>query len=95
MTLGRGLYLLALIALIGVVLIGIRAEQVRVAAHIEALQRERVGLRRESWALELEVSRLRAPDQVGDRVARWSLDVREPRPPSERSGEALVMAVRQ
>ena len=92
MTVARGLHLLAMFASIAVVVIGLRAEQVRAAASIELLQGERVELRREAWGLELEIGRLRAPEGIVDRVARWSLDVEEPRPPSERMNAAVMMA---
>ncbi len=94
MTVARGLHLLALFASLAVVVIGLRVEQMRVEANIERLQRERVELRREAWGLELEIGRLRAPERIGDRVARWSLDVEEPRPPSERMNAAVMLAAR-
>lgn len=87
MTVARGIGLLVFLGTLSVATIGLRGEEARVAMQIERLQRSRTDLRRESWALEMEISRLRAPGQVGDRLQRWSLNLQEPCPPSLRSGD--------
>lgn len=90
MTVVRGLYLLLFLAFLAVGVIEMRAEQVRVAASIEGLQLRRVELRREAWALQMEISQLRTPQQIRQCVARWALALDGPRPPSE-SVEAVDM----
>ncbi len=90
MTVARGIYLAGFFSAMAIVVIGLRAEQVRVTTRIEQLQRERVVLRRTSWALQVEISRLRTPRRIIDRVAHWSLDVQRPRPPGERSANAYA-----
>ena len=84
MTLARALFFLAVFAALAIVIIGLRAEQVRAAASIERLERARVALRREGWALQAEIARVRAPMLMRERVQRWSLDMTAPVPPSER-----------
>ncbi len=94
MTISRGVYLLFLFGSLAIVVIGLRSEQARAAAQIEQLQCERPALRRESWALEMAISRLRTPERIYDRVAQWSLDLQQPCPPSETAAAVYVMAAR-
>lgn len=83
MTLARAIFLAMVFVGLALGTIGLRSEQIRVASRIEQMQRERMALRQELWRLQLENGRLRTPSQVRDRVARWSLDVSAPCPPSE------------
>ena len=94
MTVGRSIYLLVLFGVLAAAVIGLRAEQIRAAARIEQLQWERVALRRSVWAVQMEVGRVRNPQQIRDRVARWSLDIREPYPPSDEVLDHRLLAQR-
>jgi hypothetical protein len=78
MTIPRAFFLMVLLGSVSVAVIGLRTEQIRLASGIERMQRERSDLRRESWSLQMETARLRSPDQVRDRVVRWSLEVSRP-----------------
>jgi len=82
MNLVRALFLLLLLGALSVTVVLLRSEQIRVGAHIAELQGQRRAMRREAWTLQLEAGRLCSPEQIRDRVARWSLDLQEPGPPS-------------
>jgi len=79
-TVGRGVALLLLLVGLALVKIHFRAEQMKSSGRIQAFREERTELRRQSWALQLELARLRAPDRVLDRAERWRLEVRAPWP---------------
>jgi cell division protein FtsL len=78
MTVARGLALLGLFAVLAIGAVHVRAEQVRMAARAQELRTEQLVLRREAWALQVEIARLRTPDQILDRVQRWELAVAPP-----------------
>ena len=83
MNVARALSLLLLLGSLSVTIVWLRTEQIRVGAHIAELQGQRRAMRRGAWALQLEAGRLSSPDQIRDRVVRWSLDLLEPGPPSD------------
>ena len=83
MNVARALFLLMLLGSLSVTVVVLRTEQIRIGAHIAELQGQRRAMRRAAWTLQLEAGRLRSPEQIRDRVARWSLDLQEPGPPSD------------
>lgn len=80
MTVSRGLALLLLFVTLGVMRVHLRNEQTRLSMQIQSSRAEELELRREAWALELEIARLSAPEQIRERADRWRLDVRAPWP---------------
>lgn len=78
MTVGRGVVLLVAFVVLGVCSVRLRTQETRLAARIQELRGERRSLRREAWGLQVEIARLRTPDQIRDRVERWRLAVRDP-----------------
>lgn len=78
MTVARGLFLIVLFGGLAVSAAVLRTEQATLAANIERLHRERIDLRRAAWASQLDISRLRSPSRIDDRVAVWSLGLRAP-----------------
>ena len=80
MTIARGVALIVLLAGLALVKIHLQAEQMKLATSIQTLRTERMELRQQSWALQLELARLRAPDRIRDRTERWRLEVRAPWP---------------
>ncbi len=74
MSLVRVCFLLAVFGAVGVLTVALRAEQTRSHARVEKLRLERVSLRRELWDVQLGIARLRSPDRIRDRVARWFPD---------------------
>lgn len=90
----RAIYALVLFGALSVVVIGLRSEQIRFASAIEQHHRDGVALRRRAWALQMEIGRVRNPQQVRDRVARWSLDVGTRFPPSDEVSENQLLVQR-
>lgn len=78
MSVTRGVVLLLAFAALAVVAVHLRAKETRLAAHIQRLSRQRIELRRQSWALQMEIARLRTPQQIRERADRWRLAVRAP-----------------
>lgn len=78
MTVARGLALLLCFAVLAVATIALRSEETRLTARIHRLHGRQVELRRESWALQMEIARLKAPRQIRERVDRWRLNVLAP-----------------
>ena len=68
MTVWRASILLALAAGLALSVVHLRAEQTRCAARALAIEAERIELRRELWALEARVARLRAPERIHYRL---------------------------
>lgn len=79
-----GLALFAL-GLIGLCVVCLRAEQVRLEARTHETQSQVLQLRRDAWAIQIEIARLQTPDQIRDRVERMQLGVAAP---MDRGGDA-------
>lgn len=88
-TVPRGLLVLAVLTLVGIATVLLRAETARAAHRVQRLHQQQTRLRHQLWGYELELARLRAPQRIAERAVRLGLDVRPPpidRPPSERRG---------
>ncbi len=77
MSVGRGVFLSFLFCAVSVCVIGLRGEQLRLAARTSRWERERLELKRKAWSLEVEIGRLRNPVLVRERVVRWELELFE------------------
>jgi hypothetical protein len=73
MTATRACLALVILSVVGLVAVGLRAERVRLQALTQAEERKTLLLRREMWNIQVESARLRAPQQVRDRVRRLNL----------------------
>ena len=73
MTATRACLALLIISVVGLAAVGLRAERVRLQALTQAEERKTLLLRREMWNIQVEAARLRAPQQVRDRVRRLDL----------------------
>jgi hypothetical protein len=80
MTVVRATAVLLVFGAIALCLVCLRAEQTRIAARIQALEVKRVELRQASWEVQMEIARLKTPEQVTDRVERLRLNVLGPGP---------------
>ena len=69
---GVALFLIAAICLTVVVL---RSESVRLAARAQQHEAELLRLRREAWNIQMEIARLRSPEQIQDRIHNMELNV--------------------
>jgi hypothetical protein len=78
MTVGRIASFLMMMGLLGGAVIWLRSEEVRTAVRIQHMHHEEIALRRELWRNQLEISRLKAPSVVGNRVTPMQLTVIPP-----------------
>lgn len=63
---------------VGIVLAGIRVEQTRCMARIQNTRLKQLSLRRTLQGQQLQIARLRSPDQVTARIDRLRLQVFAP-----------------
>lgn len=70
----RTVGVVALLVGVALAIVGLRGEQARTASRMMKLSGQRIALRRELWDMQMAVARLRAPDQVRDRVERLAGD---------------------
>ena len=63
---------------VGVVLAGIRIEQTRCMARIQNTRLRQLALRRTLQGQQLQIARLRSPDQITSRIDRLRLQVFSP-----------------
>ena len=75
MTIPRMVGLLICLAVIGIAVVAIRADQTRASWRIQQMQFEQTRMRREIWTQEMELARLRAPRMVRERAVRLGLEV--------------------
>jgi len=94
MNVPRALYLLSFVGALSVAVVILRTEQIRAGARIAALQTERRAIQRETWIMQMESARLVSPEQIRDRVARWSLELQEPGRLSDAQRDAQLAQVR-
>lgn len=63
---------------VGIVLAGIRVEQTRCMARIQNTRLRQLALRRTLQGQQLQIARLRSPDQITSRIDRLRLQVFAP-----------------
>lgn len=91
MTALRVSFLICSFALIALALVHLRTEQIRCASRSLRLEADWIELRRESWKLQSEIARLRAPGSIHDRTMWFQTDLVAPTTPTGfRRGERLV-----
>lgn len=78
MTAGRALVVLGAFTLIALAVVFLRIEQAGSAARAMAAERRWIELRRDLWAVEANVSRLRAPGRIHDRVGWFRVGLQPP-----------------
>ncbi len=70
--------LILLFGCVGIVLAGIRVEQTRCMARIQNIRLKQLSLRRTLQGQQLQIARLRSPDQITSRIDRLRLQVFAP-----------------
>jgi hypothetical protein len=85
MTVGRAVALLVVLGSLALCVVQLRSERVRCAARVAELRSERLRIRRDSWTVQMEIARMRTPDEIRARVQRWDLQVLRPHPPLDKS----------
>jgi len=78
-TVPRALLVLAMMVVIGVATIALQGESAKVANRIQRLHHKQKVLEQTLWTQEMELARLRGPEQIRRRAAELGLDVVPPR----------------
>ena len=77
-----------LFAAIALGVVGLRAEEARIAQRIQKTQLELVNIRRMLWSVQLAIAEYKAPPRIEKEIERWALDMAAPAPRAPgRSGD--------
>ncbi|MEK6642490.1 MAG: hypothetical protein AABZ08_01160 [Planctomycetota bacterium] len=79
MTVSRALLALFLLVAVGIATVGMQAESAKTANRIQRLHQKKVVLEQTLWAQEMELARLRGPDEIRRRTTELGLTVVPPR----------------
>jgi len=89
MTVPRALLVLAMLTMVGIATVLVRAETAKAAYRVQRLHQQHTRVRHQLWGYQMELARLRAPQRIAERAAKLGLDVQPPpvdRSPAERHG---------
>jgi len=78
MTVARALFVLLLMTVVGVAIVIIRSESARAANRVQRLHQEQLRLEQELWKKEMELARLRGPEEIRRRATELGLEVVPP-----------------
>jgi hypothetical protein len=78
-TVPRALLVLFLLVVVGIATVGMQAESAKAANRIQRLHHKKVVLEQTLWAQEMELARLRGPDEIRRRTTELGLTVVPPR----------------
>lgn len=72
---------------VALAIVALRTESARSAYRIQALHQRKLALEHRLWTQEMELARLRVPDEIRRRVQELGLEVVEPtEPTTQKSG---------
>ena len=80
MTIPRMVGLSIALALLGIAVVAVRLEQSRHMRQIQMLQFKQAELRQKIWTQEMELARLRSPQMIRERAARFGVEPGPQRP---------------
>ncbi len=78
MTVARGLFVLGMIVAIGIAIVWLRTGSARAAYRVQGLHEQKIALEHQLWGQEMELARLRGPDEIRRRAGALGLDVVPP-----------------
>ena len=78
MTVARAVFVLGLMVAVGVALVALRTESAKAGNRVLALQQREMRLQQQMWAREMELARLRVPDEIRRRAEELGLHVVPP-----------------
>ena len=78
MTVSRGLFVLGLMVAIGVTMVAVRMESAKAAYRVQRLHQQKVAIEQRLWTQEIDLARLRSPDESRRRAAELGLEVVPP-----------------
>lgn len=89
MTVARALLTLGMMVIVGIAIVALREESAKAANRVQRLHGRQLVLEQELWAREMELARLRTPDEIRRRAKKLGLEVVPPPPdPNSRDGGA-------
>lgn len=87
MTVARALLALGMLVAIGIAIVVIRGESAKAANRVQRLHGRQLVLEQELWAREMELAKLRTPDEIRRRARELGLEVVPPASdPNSRDG---------
>ncbi len=78
MTIARALLVLGLMVASALAIVALRTESAKVAYRIQVLHQRKLSLEYRLWSQEMELARLRVPDEIRRRIQELGIDVVEP-----------------
>lgn len=78
MTVARALLVLAMMVVIGVAIVLLRAESAKTANRVQDLHQRQITLEQDLWTEEMELAKLRGPNEIRRRARELKLDVVPP-----------------
>ena len=78
MTVPRALLVLMLMTMVGVAIVAIRGESAKTANRVQRLHHRQVSLEQTLWSQEMELARLRGPEEIRRRANELGLDLVPP-----------------
>jgi len=85
-TVARGLLALTMLIAVGVAIVALRQESAKVANRTQSLYREQAAFEQRLWKAEMDLARLRGPDEIRRRARSLGLRVVPPAATVETSG---------
>jgi len=78
MTVPRGLLILMMMVIVGISIVSIRGESAKAANRVQRLHQKQMQLGQTLWTQEMELARLRGPEQIRRRAKAMNLDLVAP-----------------
>ncbi len=78
MTVARGLWVLLMMLAVSLAVVAIRGESAKVANRVQILHQQQIGLEQLLWTREMELAKLRGPEEIRRRASELGLDVVPP-----------------
>ncbi len=78
MTVPRVLLVIGMMVAIGVAIVALRGESAKTANRVQLLHHRKVALEHKLWSREMELARLRGPDEIRRRTSELGLDLLPP-----------------
>jgi hypothetical protein len=87
-TVPRALFVLMLLVATALLVVAFRGESAKAWHRIQRLDQRQVELRQRLWAQELNLARLRVPDEIRQRAGRMGLELVPPEGESPKAKDA-------
>ena len=79
MTVGRALLVLVMMVAVALGVVAVRGESAKAANRVQRLHQHQVALEQRLWTQEMELARLRGPEEIRRRASELGLDVIPPK----------------